>query len=167
MSVGRPPNQLIYPPPPPALPVWEPPGVHAGSTWPSWSPSWRSLAPACHQDVPTSAPRSPSTAQSMAKIAPTWPNIAHYSTRMSQHGLQERPRDPKKPSKVLYCRRFFSFRQFGQDRPHHPKKSPRCSQKRAKLPILGSKLANLDTSWTHLGAKLANIAPSSPQLGPS
>ena len=77
------------------------------------------------------------------------------------------PETPKNLQKCCTVVVFLVFASSGKIAPNIQKKSPRCSQKRAKLPLLSSKLANLDTSWTHLGAKLANIAPSWPQLGPS
>ena len=71
------------------------------SSWRSWALSWiilalsgRILSPSC------------------SKMAPRWPNIAQHSAKMSQHSLQEQPQDPKKPSKVMNCRRFFGFRHF-------------------------------------------------------
>ena len=132
---------------------------HLVSSWRSWSLSWLILALLGHILSP-----------SCSKMVPRWPNIAQHSAKMSQHSLQEQPQDPKKPSKVLYCRRFSGFRHFWQD--HAQKRSPRCSQKCVKLAILASKLAHLGTSWrqvgqlgtilAHLGAKMR---PNSHQNG--
>ena len=46
------------------------------------------------------------------------------------------------------------------------KKSPRCSQKCAKLAILGSKLAILGTSWRQVGQLSAILAPTWAILAP-
>ena len=66
-----------------------------------------------------------------------------------------------------------------RSRPRSKKTSPKCTKKRAELPILGCKLAILDTSWrqvgqlsailAHLGAKMRpnrhpNGAPDAPQI---
>ena len=48
----------------------------------------------------------------IAKMLQDGANMPQHSAKMSQHSLQEQPQDPKKPSKVMNCRRFFGFRHF-------------------------------------------------------
>ena len=50
--------------------------------------------------------------QDGAKIAQHSAKMAQHSAKIAQHSLQEQPQDPKKPSKVMYCRRIFGFRHF-------------------------------------------------------
>ena len=122
---------------------------HLVSSWRSWALSWLFLALL-----------RPILSPSCSKMAPRWPNITQHTAKMSQHSLQEHPQDHKKPSKVLYSRRFSGFRQFWKIAPKSQQKSPRCSEKRAKLPILGSKLAILGTSWHQVGQISAILAPT-------
>ena len=51
-------------------------------------------------------------AQHSAKMSQHSAKIAQHSAKIAQHSLQEQPQDLKKPSKVMYCRRFFGFRHF-------------------------------------------------------
>ena len=51
-------------------------------------------------------------AQHSAKMSQHSAKMAQHSAKIAQHSLQEQPQDPKKPSKVMYCRRFFGFRHF-------------------------------------------------------
>ena len=51
-------------------------------------------------------------AQHSAKMSQHSAKMAQHSAKIAQHSLQEQPQDPKKPSKVMYCRRFFGFREF-------------------------------------------------------
>ena len=56
--------------------------------------------------------------QHSAKMAQHSVKIAQHSAKIAQHSVQEQPQEPKKPSKVLYCRRFFDFRNlFVRSRP--------------------------------------------------
>ena len=95
------------------------------------------------------------------RIAPRWPNIAQHSAKMSQHSLQEQPQDPKKPSKVLYYRRFLGFRDFWQDRAQDPKKVAKMLPKVRQVGHLGLQVGHLGhilapswPTWRHLGAKM-------------
>ena len=89
------------------------------------------------------------------------------------------PETPKNLQKCCTVVVFLVFAIFGKIAPKIQKRSPRCSQKCAKLAILASKLAILGTSWrqvgqlsailAHLGAKMRpkshpNGAPDAPQL---
>ena len=135
-------------------PAWPLPpyGAHfryLASSWRSWALSWiilalsgRILSPSC------------------SKMAPRWPNIAQHSAKMSQHSLQEQPQDPKKPSKVMYCRRFFGFRHFWQDRAQDPKKV-------AKMLPKVRQVGHLSLQVGHLGHILAPSWPTWRHLGPS
>ena len=76
------------------------------------------LSPSCRK----MAPRWTKIAARWPKIAPRWPKIAPRWPKIAQHSLQEELLDPKKPSKVLYSRRFFGFRHFWQDRAQDAKK---------------------------------------------
>ena len=94
-------------------------------------------------------------------LAPRWPNIAQHSAKMSQHSLQEQPQDLKKPSKVMYYRRFFGFRHFWQDRAQDPKKFARMLPKVRQVGHLGLQVGHLGhilapswPTWRHLGAKM-------------
>ena len=51
-------------------------------------------------------------AQHSAKMSQHSAKMAQHSAKIAQHSLQEQPQDLKKPSKVMYCRRFFGFRHF-------------------------------------------------------
>ena len=141
---------------------------HLASSWRSWALSWLILALLGHILSP-----------SCSKMVPRWPNIAQHSAKMSQHSLQEQLQDPKKPSKVLTVVVFLVFAILGKIAPKIQNRSPRCSQKCAKLTILASKLAILGTSWrqvgqlgtilAHLGAKMRpnshpNGAPNALQI---
>ena len=125
---------------------------HLVSSWRSWALSWLILALLGHILSP-----------SCSKMVPRWPNIAQHSAKMSQHSLQEQPQDPKKPSKMLYCHRFFWFSPFlARSRPRSktgrqdaPKSAPSWPSWLPSWP-----------SWAHLGAKLANLAPFWPILAP-
>ena len=110
---------------------------------------------------------------SCSKMAPRWPNIAQHSAKMSQHSFQEQPQDPKKPSKVMYCRRFFGFRHFWQDRPQDPKKVAKMLPNVRQVGHLSFQVGHLGPilapSWptwrhlcsnlAHLGAKMASKRP--------
>ena len=61
---------------------------------------------------------------------------------------------------------FSVFAIFGKIASKMQKKSPRCSQKCAKLAILGSKLAILGTSWRQVGQLSAILAPTWAILAP-
>ena len=76
-------------------------------------------------------------------LASSW-----HTAKMSQHSLQEHPQDPKKPSKVLYCRRFFGFRHFWQDRAQDAKKV-------AKMLPKVRQVGHLRLQVDHLGFILA------------
>ena len=58
------------------------------------------------------APRSSNIGQVSAKMGQHSAKMAQHSAKIAQHSLQEQPQDLKKPSKVMYCRRFFGFRHF-------------------------------------------------------
>ena len=116
----------------------------------------RILSPSCREMAPRwtkIAPRWPKIAPRWSKIAPRWPKIA-------QHSLQEEPKDPKKPSKVLYCRRFFGFRHFWQDRAQDPKQVAKMLPKVRQVGHLGLQVG-------HLGHILAPSWPTEQHLGPS
>ena len=109
-------------------------------------------------------------------MVPRWLNIAQHSAKMSQHSLQEQPRDPKKPSKTLYCRRFSGFRHFWQDRAQDPKKVAKMLPKVRQVGHLGFQVGHLGrqvgqlgTILAHLGAKMRpnshpNGAPNALQI---
>ena len=122
------------------------------SSWRSWALSWLILALL-----------RPILSPSCSKMAPRWPNIAQHSAKMSQHSLQEQPQDPKKPSKVMNCRRFFGFRPFWKDRAQDAKKvnkmDPKARQVRSKFAFSG-------TSWRQVGQPSAIWAPTWPILAP-
>ena len=73
---------------------------------------------------------------------------------MSQHSLQEQPQDPKKHSKVLYCRRFCGFRSFWQDRAQDPKKVAKMLPKVRQVGHLGFQVGHLGAQVGNLGAKV-------------
>ena len=125
---------------------------YLASSWRSWALSW-----------PILALSRPILSPSCFKMAPRWPNIAQHSAKMSQHSLQEQPQDPKKPSKVMYCRRFFGFRHFWQDRAQDPKKVAKMLPKM----LLGSKLAILGTSWRQVGQLSAILAHLGAKMSPT
>ena len=103
---------------------------------------------------------TPCLVANCSKIAPRWPNIGQHSAKMSQHSLQEQPQDPKKPSKVLYCRRFCGFRNFWQDRAQDPKKV-------AKMLPKVRQVGHLSLQVGHLGHILApRCAPIAIQMDP-
>ena len=54
----------------------------------------------------------PILSSSWSKMVLRWLNIAQHSAKMSQDSLQEQLQNFKKPSKVMYCRCFFDFRNF-------------------------------------------------------
>ena len=85
--------------------------AQVGSCWRSWALCWLILSLL-----------GPFLSSSWSKMAPKWLNIAQHSAKMGQDSLQEQPQDPKKPSKVLYSRRFWGFHQFWQDGAQDPKK---------------------------------------------
>ena len=122
---------------------------HLVSSWRSWALSWLILALSGHILSP-----------SCSKLAPRWHNIAQHSAKMSQHSLQEQPQDPKKPSKVLYCRRFSGFRHFWQDRAQDPKKVAQMLPKVRQVGHLGFQVG-------HLGHILAPSWPTWHHFGPS
>ncbi len=138
------------------LPAWIPPPFLAPifAILP-WALSWiilalsgRILSPSC------------------SKMAPRWPNIAQHSAKMSQHSLQEQPQDPKKPSKVLYCRRFCGFRSFWQDRARDQKKVVKMLPKVRQVGHLGLQVGHLGhilapswPTWRHLGPSWRQDAP--------
>ena len=122
----------------------------------------RILWPSCRKMAPRwtkMAPRWPKIAPRWSKIAPRWPKIA-------QHSLQEESQDPKNLHKCCTLVFFLVFVIFGKIAPKMQNKSPRCSQKCAKLAILGSKLAILGTSWRQVGQLSAILAPTWPILAP-
>jgi hypothetical protein len=138
---------------------------HLASSWRSWALSWlilalsgRILSPSC------------------SKMVPRWPNIAQHSAKMSQHSLPEQPQDPKKPSKMLYCRRFSGFRHFWQDRAQDPKKVTKMRPQVRQVGHLGFQVGHLGhilapnwPTWRHLGAKMRpnshpNGAPDALQI---
>ena len=128
---------------------------HLVSSWRSWALSWLILALS-----------GPILSPSCSKMAPRWPNIAQHSAKMSQHSLQEQPQDPKKPSKVLYCRRFCGFRSFWQDRAQDPKKVAKMLPKVRQVGHLGLQVGHLGhilapswPTWRHLGAKMRPNRP--------
>ena len=103
-------------------------------------------------------------------MAPRWPKIAQRSAKMSQHSLQEQPQDPKKPPKVMNCRRFFGFRHFWQDRAQDPTKVAKMLQKVRQVGNLAPQVGHLGhilapswPTWRHLGAKMRpNSHPNGP-----
>ena len=122
---------------------------HLVSSWRSWALSWLILALSGHILSP-----------SCSKMVPRWPNIAQHSAKMSQHSLQEQPQDPKKPSKMLYCRRFSGFRHFWQDRAQDPKQVAKMLPKVRQVGHLGFQVG-------HLGHILAPSWPTWHHFGPS
>ena len=120
------------------------------SSWRSWVLSWLLILMLS----------GPILSPSCSKMAPRWPNIAQHSAKMSQHSLQEQPQDPKKPSKVLYSRRFFGFRHFWQDRAQDPKQV-------AKMLPKVRQVGHLNLQVGHLGHILAPSWPTWRHLGPS
>ena len=110
------------------------------SSWRSWALSWLILALSGHILSPN-----------CSKMVPRWPNIAQHSAKMSQHSLQEQPRDPKNLQKYSTVVVFLVFAIFAKIAPKIQNRSPRCSQKCAKMAILASKLAILGTSWRQVG----------------
>ena len=120
----------------------------------------RILSPSCRKmgaKWTKIAPRWPKIAPRWSKIAPRWPKIA-------QHSLQEEPQDPKKPSKVLYSRRFFGFRHFWQDRVQDAKKVAKMLPKvrqvghlRLQVGHLGHILAPSWATQRHLGSNLGDL----------
>ena len=128
---------------------------HLVSSWRSWALSWLILAL-------LGAILSPSC----SKMAPRWPNIRQHSAKMSQHSLQEQPEDPKKPSKVMNCRRFFGFRHFWQDRAQDPKKVAKILPKVRQVGPLGLQVGHLRhilapswPTWRHLAPSWRQDAP--------
>ena len=136
----------------PSLPTF---GAHfrcPASSWRSWALSWLILALSGRILWP-----------SCSKMAPRWPNIAQHSAKMSQHSLQEQPQHPKKPSKVMNCRRFFCFRDFlVRSRPRSKKGRQDAHKSAPSWPSWAPSWP----SWAHLGAKLADLAPSWRQDAP-
>ena len=76
---------------------------------------------------------------------------------MSQHSLQEQPQDPKKPSKVFYCRRFSGFRHLVQDRNQDPKKVAKMLPKVRQVGHLGFQVGHLGRQVGQLGTILAHL----------
>ena len=134
--------------------------------------SWRSWALSCL----ILALLRPILSPSCSKMAPRWPNITQHTAKMSQHSLQEQPQDPKKPSKVLYYRRFCGFRHFWQDRAQDPTKVAKMLQKVRQVGHLAPQVGHLGhilapswPTWRHLGAKMRpnshpNGAPDALQI---
>ena len=77
------------------------------------------------------------------------------------------PKTPKNLQKCSTLVVFMVFASFGKMSPKIQKKSPGCSQKRAKLPILGSKLAILGTSWRQVGQLSAILAHLGAKMRPN
>ena len=120
------------------------------------------LSPSCRK----MAPRWTKIAARWPKIAPRWPKIAPRWPKIAQHSLQEEPQDPKKPSKVLYYRRFFGFRHFWQDRAQDPKKVAKMLPKVRQVGHLGLQVGHLGhilapswPTWRHLGPSWRQDAP--------
>ena len=61
-------------------------------------------------------------AQHSAKMSQHSAKMAQHAAKIAQHSLQEQPQDPKKPSKVMYCRRFLVFVIFSKIAPKMQKK---------------------------------------------
>ena len=76
------------------------------------------------------------------------------------------PETPKNLQKCCTVVVFSVFAIFGKIAPKMQKKLPRCSQKCAKLAILGSKLAILGTSWRQVGQLSPILAPTWAILAP-
>ena len=135
---------------------------HLVSSWRSWSLSWFILALLGHILSP-----------SCSKMVPRWPNIAQHSAKMSQHSLPEQPQDPKKPSKMLYCRRFSRFRHFWQDRAQDPKKVAKMLSKVRQVGHLGFQVGHLGhilapswPTWHHFGTSWRQCDPIAIQMEP-
>ena len=116
---------------------------------------------------PSLPSRCPSINAKIANVSPTdgqdGASMAQYGAKMSQHGLQEHPRDPKKPSKVLYCHRFFDFGRFYQDRNPNQTKITKMIPK-------AHQVAHLRLQAGHLGHILVPSWPTrhiGPTLDPS
>ena len=99
-----------------------------------------------------------------AKMAQLGAKMAQHSAKMSQHSLQKHPQDPKKPSRVLYCRRFSGFRHFWQDRAQDPKQVAKMLPKVFQVGHLGFQVGHLGhilapswPTWGHLSRNLAHL----------
>ena len=104
---------------------------------------------------------------SCSKMAPRWPNIAQHSAKMSQHGVQEHPQDPRKPCKSDELSSFFGFSLvLARSPPRSKKRRPDPPKSARKMPILGSMCAILATSWREVGQLSAILAPTWPILAP-
>ena len=98
--------------------------------------------------------------------------MSQHSAKIAQHSFQEDPQHSKKPSKVLYCRRFFAFRIFLQDRAQDPKNVPNMLPKVRQVGHLGLQVGHLGhilapswPTWRHLGPSWRQDAPQrEPQM---
>ena len=96
--------------------------------------------------------------QHSAKMAQHSAKIAQHSAKIAQHSVQEQPQEPKKPSKVLHCRRFFDFRNlFVRSRPKFKKTSPRCSQKCQNGAKMDPRLSNIAQHIAKMGQNSAKM----------
>ena len=96
--------------------------------------------------------------QHSAKMGQHSVKIAQHSAKIAQHSVQEQPQEPKKPSKVLYCRRFFDFRNlFVRSRPKFKKTSPRCSQKCQNGAKMDPRLSNIAQHIAKMGQNSAKM----------
>jgi len=113
---------------------------------------------------PSLPSRCPNISAKIANESPTdgraGASMTQHSAKMSLHGLQEHPRDSKKPSKVLYCRRFFDFGRFYQDRSQIQQKTTKMIQKARQV-------AYLRLQAGHLGHILAPSWPTQRYIGPT
>ena len=101
---------------------------------------------------------------SCSKMAPRWPNIAQHSAKMIQHSL---PKTSKNLQKCYTTVVVFVFAIFGKIATKIQQRSPRSSQKCAKLAILASKLAILGTSWRQVGKLGAILAHLGAKMRPN
>ena len=151
LSVGRAPELHFYPPPPLALPVWEPPG----------RPCWLHLAllvailvilvailvhlaPTC----PNILPRQP-------EMAPRWLNIAQHSAKLLQTWSPGPPKSSKNLQKPTVFQCFSIFSLFAQ-------MAPQIDPEAAKL---NPKWPSWQSCWPILALLTAILAPSSSNLG--
>ena len=146
-------------------------GQGDSSRLPAWAPPplWRPFSPSCLILALLGATLDHLGAlrpHLVAKLLQDGAQMAQHSAKMSQHSLQEQPQDPKKPSKVLYSRRFFGFRHFWQDRAQDPKKVTKMLQKVRQVGHLGVQVSHLGhilapswPTWRHLGPSWRQDAP--------
>ena len=100
--------------------------------------------------------------QHSARMSQHSAKMAQNNPKITQHSLQEQPQDTKKPSKVMYSRRFLVFAFFAKIAPKMQKKSrqdtaksvpswPSCRQVAPGLPQDGANMTNMSQH----GAKMS------------